>query len=934
MTRRLAFSAAVLLTLGAALARAEDSERATRTFVLPNGIEVLLISDPAADHSAAALTVESGSMNDGGAQGIAHFLEHMLFLGTKKYPSEAEYKDYLAQNDGQSNAYTAEDHTNYHFAVKNDAFEGALDRFSRFFIDPLMSDDLSGREVNAVDSEHSKNLQDDYWRMRQVYRSLLNPEHPRASFSTGNRETLAGVRNDALWAFYEANYSSNLMHLCVVSAHPLDTLEGWVREKFADVPNRKLTANHPTVPLHAESLRGHMIEVATLRDDHALWLTFELPAVAFDPRSKSAQILGGVLGHEGAESLLQNLKAAGLATSLSAGGDEVGRQGTFRISIGLTPQGLANVDTVLERSFGMINHLRSLEALPAHVIADRQKMAELELRFREPGNAFDEVRTLAAQMTVLPHDDLLRSMYLIPAPDQAALKATLAAMTPENAVVLVASKDRTTDATERYYGTKYRVTPLGAERIARLAAAKPEKGMDVPAANPFIPTEFALVEPKYAETPWHHAFPYGDLWLRHDTIFRQPKAALRVDLVNDRNASSAREFVLGQLYAAAVTRAINPYAYPLTEAGVSLRVSSDRHGITLAAEGFSHKLPELPAFAAPFLTEPRISAEEFALIKADMQRGIANFALAPPTAQAFEMFRELVRQVHFTPAQQAEALEALTYDDLKAYFAHAYDALRVRAVVYGNLSEEAAQGSVDTLVAALHPQRAIPAEEAYVGRVLRLGPGANRIVRRKIESNDSITLVMCQGPAADRETRAALAVLGKSLPPSFYGDLRTVQQTGYIVQAFTSDIVSLPCVFMLSQSSVVDTDSLRGRFEAHVANFLNDLDTLADDEFARNRDAAIAEIAAKSTSFSQELDRNFQLATEFHGDFQDAEKQIEALGALTRERWTVLVRELLGPNARKVSFQLDGSAERRRFRETPLDEARSTGEGFVERSSK
>ncbi len=38
--------------------------------------------------------------------GLAHFLEHMLFLGTEKYPDQAEYKEYLGKNSGSSNAYT------------------------------------------------------------------------------------------------------------------------------------------------------------------------------------------------------------------------------------------------------------------------------------------------------------------------------------------------------------------------------------------------------------------------------------------------------------------------------------------------------------------------------------------------------------------------------------------------------------------------------------------------------------------------------------------------------------------------------------------------------------------------------------------------------------------------------------------------------------
>ena len=71
-------------------------ERTYRGLVLENGMKVALVSDPATDKAAAALDVHVGSMSDP-IQGLAHFCEHMLFLGTRKYPDENEYNKYLSQ---------------------------------------------------------------------------------------------------------------------------------------------------------------------------------------------------------------------------------------------------------------------------------------------------------------------------------------------------------------------------------------------------------------------------------------------------------------------------------------------------------------------------------------------------------------------------------------------------------------------------------------------------------------------------------------------------------------------------------------------------------------------------------------------------------------------------------------------------------------------
>jgi insulysin len=94
-------------------------------------MQCLLISDVDTDKSAASLDVHVGcSLDEKPFYGTAHFLEHMLFMGSDKYPSENEYSEFIKNNGGYSNAYTSLTNTNYQFEVSNEALEGALDRFA------------------------------------------------------------------------------------------------------------------------------------------------------------------------------------------------------------------------------------------------------------------------------------------------------------------------------------------------------------------------------------------------------------------------------------------------------------------------------------------------------------------------------------------------------------------------------------------------------------------------------------------------------------------------------------------------------------------------------------------------------------------------------------------------------------------------------------
>ena len=126
---------------------------------LPNGVRCILISDKETDKSAASLDVKVGcSLDPKPLYGTAHFLEHMLFMGTEKYPSENEYSQFIQNNGGMNNAYTSLTNTNYHFDCSNEAFEEALDRFAQFFICPNFSESGAEREVKAVDSEFNQSL--------------------------------------------------------------------------------------------------------------------------------------------------------------------------------------------------------------------------------------------------------------------------------------------------------------------------------------------------------------------------------------------------------------------------------------------------------------------------------------------------------------------------------------------------------------------------------------------------------------------------------------------------------------------------------------------------------------------------------------------------------------------------------------------------------
>jgi nardilysin len=147
--------------------------------------------------SAAAMVVGVGSYSDPvECQGMAHFLEHLLFMGSKKYPEENAYDSFISKNGGSDNAFTELEYTVYHFEIPQESLFGALDMFAQFFASPLLLEESVDRELNSIESEFQLVKNNDACRVQQLMNSTCGhaPEdHAFAKFSWGNLKSLKDI---------------------------------------------------------------------------------------------------------------------------------------------------------------------------------------------------------------------------------------------------------------------------------------------------------------------------------------------------------------------------------------------------------------------------------------------------------------------------------------------------------------------------------------------------------------------------------------------------------------------------------------------------------------------------------------------------------------------------------------------------------------------
>ncbi len=870
---------------------------AVRHLVLANGIKVLLWSDPKLNVSSVALAVAAGSLADPPQrQGLAHFLEHMLFLGTEKYPDAGDFDAYLRRNSGMNNAYTAEDRTNYHLEIRHEAFEGALDRFAQFFIAPLFDARYTEREMNAVASEHQKNLENDLWRQQQLDTLAYAPGHPARHFGTGSKATLAGVTRDELLAFYRSHYSANRMTLVLTGAAGLDQLEHWARQYFDAVPNRELAPLvYPSDYLPPQpALR--LLRMEPIKDLRQLSLEFPLPGLLDGWRSKSAELLGYVLGGEGPGSLLAQLKAEGLATGLAAGTSSATRQyGSLELQVSLTPQGLQQVPRVMALVFASVKLLRD-QGLPPTLFAERRTLAQLDERYRDKGEGAGLATGLANLVMDYPLEVAERVPFLWLQPDPAGLRALIDRIRPDNMLATLVAKGQPTDQVEPIYGTRYSYSIDPGPAYTALLQPPAVPGLALPGPNPFVPARTSLLALQPAQLIDEPAL---SLYFAQDNEFQRPQSALLLRQRLPRSLASLRTATLLPFYEACVRETLNETTYRAAEAGQRFVFSASLEGVLLGVEGWDEASGRLLDAVAPQLTDCPLPEARFAALKDQLLRGLSAFRNADAYISVRETRRALVREFYFTPDDMLPLAQTVTLAQVRHFAQTLFRQGRLETLAYGNLGPAQAVAAVRHVAAQLKTQGQ-PAAQLLRNRQLVSLAGQDLRSSQRLEVNNSTLRREYRLGDDSPEARAAALLISAAIGDPFYSEMRTQQQLGYIVQANAFEDERSTVALFLIQSGDYRADELENRAESFIQTLPAQLAALPPEAWQAIVDGVRSRLQERDKSILERAQRLFGLAYERRADWARTDATLAALDGLSQARVGQILQAALAPTTRQM----------------------------------
>lgn len=907
-------------------------DRQYRYIQLPNNLKALLIHDPTVDKSAAALDVNIGAFEDPEElPGLAHFCEHLLFMGSKKFPDENEYASYLSKHGGGSNAYTSSQNTNYYFYVNSEHLYNALDRFSGFFTGPLFNKDSTDKEINAVDSENKKNLQNDIWRIYQLDKCLSNFDHPYHKFSTGNLTTLGtnptakGLNiRDELLKFYNEYYSANLMKLCVIGKEDLDTLSDWAYDLFKNVPNN----NNREVPFYPDKVLTRdffqkIIKVKPVKDIKKLEITFEVPDMDEHWESKPSHVLSHLIGHEGAGSLLAYLKKLGWANELSAGGLTTSKGNAyFSVNIDLTEKGLQKYIEVVHITFQYIELLKN--SLPQDwIFTELANISKANFKFKQKGNPSSTVSALAKKLSkeYIPIGNILSTELFTKNEPEKIIEFTKSLRYDKSRFMLI-SREMITDSQEKWYGTDYSVMNYPDDLLKLVQNPGLNSHLHLPHPNEFVANNFN-VDKIDDVTPLNE--PYllqdtenGKLWYKKDDRFWQPRGYIYISLKLPHTHASILTSMLSTLYVQLVNDSLKDLEYDASCANLRVSFVKISQGLDITLTGFNEKLTTLLARFLDGIKNFKLDKVRFEVFKDKTVQHLNNLMYEVPYGQMYTIYNSLTSEISWSTREKLDVTKQLTFEQLQNFIPTIYQEMYSEILVHGNLKYEEAM-EIDSLLDILRGDAINHSQVDNIRMRSYIIPNA-KTFRYETLLNDEKNVNSCiqhvtQLDVYTEELSAMSGLFAQMIHEPCFNILRTKEQLGYVVFSSSLNNHGTANIRILVQSEH-STPYLEWRIDAFYKKFGTLLSSMTEKNFKRHKDALCKNLLEKYKNMNEESSR--YTAAIYLGDynFLHRQKKAELVQKLTKEEMIAFYeRYINGPEATKLIIHLKSQAENKKIDE-------------------
>lgn len=889
--------------------------------------------------AACGLMIDVGSFSDPrDIQGLSHFLEHMIFKGSEKYPQENAFDSHIKKCGGFDNATTEYEETLFYFQVADEHLESSIDRFISLFKDPLMKKEGMTRERDAVESEFQSTLQEDENRRDQILAELANQSHPCSTFSWGNSITLKDNIDDdnlhkRLKEFQQRHYSANRMYCAIQARLPMSELERIVVKHFSDIPNNELPGNdfssYNNTNAFSDEFYNNVIFVKPVSKTYKLELTWCLPSLVNEYRCKPHFYISYLLAYEGTGSLCAFLRKRLWALELSAGVDESGFEynsmySLYNICIYLTEDGFDNLTDVLSATYSYIKFFAQ-SGPNKRVFDELQDIEATTFRFQNERSAYDNVQDYITNLKYFPSKDILTGPELYYEYDEESIWKIINYLNNEKFNIMVTSVKKYNgviyDRKEKWFGTEYGSIKMPEEWKDLWKNTKILSDFIFPEPNNYIANDFRIWykendENNFLSMPYPRKIMDSDvceLWYRQDDKFLLPEAYMYFYFITPLPLENVKNAVLLTLYSHLVNYHLVEQLYPAIIAGLYHQFYSSDKGLVLKVNGYNEKLHLIVDVITKSMTtiHEKITPEEFKVF-VKLQQENYNNSLIKPQYLTKDIRLGILENIRWPMYGKYNQLTSITLDNLKNFSIDLLKQMRIQAVIQGNVTQETAHNVMNSILTNFNCT-GIKNKELIQSRTRRLPIGSKYILAKSLNQND-VNTVVCNfyqiGPCTLR-TDCLLDLLLMIVEEPLFDILRTKEQLGYDVSLSVRNNFGILAysITVNSQENKFTSSHIDDRIEAFRTEMMNVLQNMDEDEFNDYKEGLIITKQVADNELKDEISRNWSEITCNEYIFDRPKREIDCIKSIKKSDVVAFFAETEKNNFRKLSVQVIGNAK-------------------------
>jgi len=831
-----------------------NDSRTYQSLTLNNGLKVLLVQDLESEKSAVALTVNAGHFDDPeDRQGLAHFLEHMLFLGTDLYPEPGAFSKYTSQHGGSCNAWTGTEHSSYFFDIDSLYLNNALKQFSRFFINPLISPNTTNKEKNAIDAEFKLKLKDDSRRIYQAHKETVNLKHPFSKFSVGNSDTLSdrnGCINEEIKVFFNKHYIAKRMTLVLCSELPIEKQRTLVESLFNELNDIDTEKALISEPLYQEEHLQKLIYIKPHKHMQKLIISFAMPNIDTFYKHKTVSFMAHILGYEGNGSLYDILKERGWLNSLTAGGGINGSNfKDFNLSISLTDEGICHYQEIVETIFAFLPLLKQELSTFIPLYNDKKSLLQIAFDNQEKSKVIDFVHGLSINMQHYPTQDYVQGDYLMNGFDEKQWLKVLSWLKPDNMRIVLIHPDVKTNKKAAWYHTPYKCEPINKEWIKKLQNInKPFVDMQLPKPNPYLANEINLLplEAKGSVPQKLICKPGIEFWYQQEQEFKVIKGHFYMALDSYFTVQSVTNMALTRLFSDLFMDHVAQEFYPAELAGLSYQLSIHQGGLTLHTSGISTNQLELVEGLLEKLFDSKFKSQRFEEYKKQLCRHWNAGNHNKPVSQLFSLLSAELLPWNPTPESLAQSLDKVSFEQFVVFTEQLFKEIHVQVLLHGNWQKQDALKFNNAIEKHVIKLETIDDLNRPINI---LDKPTNKVI--SLNHEDHAMVIYYQAQTSSVEEKVKMMCLNHLISQDYFQELRTQKQLGYLVGTGYAPLNSRAGIAFYIQSPEVDAQMLLEHSHTFTSQYAKTINDMPEEIWLKSKQGLLTQV--------QEKDKNLRL---------------------------------------------------------------------------